>query len=82
MLVSEKRATALGTPILVAMYMVIGAFMLLSLAVTATGTARRARSLGRRTRATQRLAGQPGMQSHPGKYALRLGLRAGRAAAP
>jgi hypothetical protein len=46
MLVTNKRGTAVGTPTLVAMYVVVGAFMLLSLAVTATGTARFAEAMG------------------------------------
>ena len=36
----DKRATAMGVPTLVVMYIVVVAFMALSLAVTATGTAR------------------------------------------
>jgi hypothetical protein len=42
----DKRATAVGTPTLLAMYVVVGAFMLLSLAVTVTGTARFAEAMG------------------------------------
>jgi hypothetical protein len=43
---SDKPATAVGTPTLVAMCMVIAAFMALSLAVTAIGTGRFAVAMG------------------------------------
>ncbi len=53
---SAKPATALGIPTVVALYAMIAAFMALSLAVTATGTARFAVAIGclthRRARTT------------------------------